>query len=171
MRFLLLLLFLTACKPVEDHRQRNLVAGRGSDRPIYQLVIPDGWERADSPRPVMDTTKPLLRIARDGIEIVVHSFPGIDIPPVAQLARWERQGGGGEVTPIARGGFVGLQYSSKGVIALAMELDSTLYASSEEASAPWTIKVTGPAEELLEYRDEIASILFSFELVEELGYR
>lgn len=173
-----LTLFLS-CERSEQllHFPNTQISGRHVF-PLYQLYIPAGWQMhlPQNTGYQTDTKLPLVEITKGSTKIAIHNFPGIPIPPAAQVNRWKQQIGASaykaEVTPQAWGGFEGLEFTAPGVRAWAMELAyeherSLLWDDAQtEKKAPYTIKVTGNEEDLLTGEEEILRIVQSFELIE-----
>ena len=86
------------------------VSGR-SGEPLYQIEIPDSWVSIEVPV-TEDTKEPIAKWEAPGIQVVLHNFPEMNIPPEAQVERWRRQKPADHVTPQAFSGFQGLLYEN-----------------------------------------------------------
>lgn len=91
-------------------------------------------------------------------KVVIHNFPGMPIPPEAQVARWKGQYPKGVVTPIAFSGYKGLMLEGENVIAIAIHV-----REKGEKGAPVTLKATGPFN-----HDRMKKALMTFETVEPI---
>ncbi len=177
------LLFLWGCASETPKAKSGWEEIKGRDpevnEAVYRVRVPDSWERIDAAGSVEDTTKPLAeyRVGRD-ILVTLHNFPGIKIPPGAQVMRWKRQTAHAKnihTHLCCRGGFAGIQFESNECLAWAMQLDpnhcqrlSSQSPLHRQMKADYTIKAVGPAQSLTKHRQEILDFASSFELICEL---
>lgn len=142
----------------------------GRDRKPYYRIKASGWQRKDVEGSLEDTTKPIAEfLLADTIRATIHNFPGIKIPPSAQIARWQQQipDAKTHISAQAFSGYVGLKFEGPGVIGWSMQIGPEFPVKGETA-ADITIKVVGPAETLLAHLEEIERFARSFELIEDL---
>ena len=155
MKFLsIIFFFLFACSssplPLSENWQN--IEGRdngdGNRKAIYQVQVPQDWQRIDSTGSIVDSRIPLCTYIIDTpegqIDIHIHNFPyEIEqprIPPQAQVQRWKEQLKDGKTEsfiefPYGHGGFAGICFSGVGlinnverqVVAFAMQLDYLHY--------------------------------------------
>jgi hypothetical protein len=179
----LVLLFLWGCNgPDKDFKVHWQKINGRSCHPVYRALVPAEWTRHDPDKDsVADTTQPLVEYRlSDGIVITVHNFPGIRIPPAAQIARWRGQMKDCDpkcmnISSCSHGGFAGLQFECKNCLAWAMQLDAGHRQKlpgnqnlHDEMKADYTIKAVGPHEKLSKHRREIHDFAMSFELIQEI---
>lgn len=164
--------------------------------PVYRARVPTHWKRVD-PQPDLsnaDTTLPLVEFwVNDQISVNIHNFPDQKIPPEAQIKRWGRQLAGitpkeTTVTPFSRAGYGGLYFEGVGtlkgneamVLGWSFQLDeghcralvqgetAENTAFIRQMRADVTIKVVGPPDAVMLYREELIAFANSFELIQEL---
>lgn len=215
--YLLFALIITACEQPVARVQSTWqeINGRNRDEQhlersaVYRAKVPSGWVRHNSAphESIVDTTKSLceFRIAGDGgqeIRVTIHNFPAKQIaeriPPMAQVARWQRQFTRLDLSNVlaqAYGGFAGMLFEGTGemggeqisVLGWSMQLAPEhyyalsgllAYTQTEEESvaveqmrADYTIKVVGPQSLVDQHKDEIIAFAHSFELIQELPAR
>lgn len=179
---------LTSCTSGPSKKEKTMsIVGR--DRVFTYLCTPlPGWNfhPPEADVDLHDSTLPLATWTIDGaITVVVHNFPGMSIPPGAQLSRWQKQllaldPTATRIEPVAWGGFAGLELlacEEEGVAILgwAMSMPSfhrySIQGSprSEEITADWTIKATGPIEAIAARENEIRIFAHSFRLKHEIS--
>ena len=153
-------------------------------RPVYRAKVPHSWVRLDPSGSIEDTTKPNISFQIDEkVQLTVHSFPSMRIPPRAQVERWLGQAHG-DVHEVSHGGFVGLCLRAPTLLAWSLQLDFEhdqilrLLASSkaeeahfEQMRADYTIKAVGPEALIEKHREEIELFAHSFELIQEIPAR
>lgn len=155
----------------------------------------------DALQSIADTRLPLCTFQVDDITIVIHNFPYRSleerIPPQAQISRWIRQFQPLDPLPVhqtpqSHGGFAGmylecsgtLKGEHRGLMAWAMSLDPEHFrnlerhiANSEKEKVirqirgDYTIKITGPLQQLREKREDLHQFARSFELFHPLPHR
>ena len=175
----LLLIILTACStsaPQPEGRWQEISgrdSGNGLRSPIYHVRVPQEWKRIDPVygESIADSTKPNCTFVIDDLHIVIHSFPGVNIPPGAQVARWKRQYPDATVRPSTQSGFSGLFFEAPTVLGWAMQIapeHAQTLRREPQRCADWTIKATGSAASLTRHRAALLSFAQSFELIEEI---
>ena len=196
--FLLFLLCLTSCKkcpekvppftyyPVQG-REEVLPSGKIVRRPLYKVKMPVAWKAILSETSLTDTTKPnaLFEITPN-LHLTFHTFPTTDlderIPSLWQVERWKKQDAlPATVTPVHHDGFVGLLFETAQTLAWSYQLDPELYqtlaflgrtheetAYFRQMRSDYTIKVSGPAEEIEQHRDEITFFADNVELFQAI---
>ena len=195
---LLLLLCLVSCKkcpekvppftryPIQG-REEILPSGKILRRPLYQAKMPVAWKALPTETSLRDTTKPnaLFEITPN-LHLAVHTFPSDElserIPPAWQVERWQKQDDSpAKIMPVHHDGFVGLCFQTAQTLAWSFQLDPELYQTlaflgrTHEESAyfrqmrsDFTIKVSGPAEEIEAHRDEIVFFADNIELFQPI---
>lgn len=162
------------------------IPGR-EEKDLYKAKIPESWVQIDSLAPLNDTTLPICSFQKDSILVTIHNFPGIAIPPIAQIERWKSQFKTLDLsstwtTPQAFGGFCGLYLEAKGVmdgkevavLGWSMELDPQLsqYLHPQEKERQiyscYTIKAKGSPDAIFQAKDEIIAFANSFGLQQEI---
>lgn len=144
----------------------TLIDGRNEPE-LYQIHIPATWERVEI-TPSQDTKLPLAEFKSGNVRLVIHNFPGMAIPPKAQVERWKKQFSANAYTTVQNqsfSGFQGLVFDGGEVLAWALELG---HSHRGEAAAPVTLKFTGPESEIDQKKQEIIQAARSFELHEDL---
>ncbi len=136
--FLFLLLLFHACSAPSVNPIEHKILGR-SGQELYTIQTPAYWKRVDTPL-TSDTMKPIAEFDGGSFKLVIHNFPGIAIPPQAQVQRWKTKNPEARITETAFNGFRGLIFEDETVFAVALE---TPYPKKGEKYAPVTIKVTG----------------------------
>lgn len=200
---LLLLSLLPGCstEEKEDILVQEVVGREGRmDAPIWRVRRPSDWTVVERTGPEHDTTLPVqewtIGEGDDLIRVQIHSFPAVTlesrIPPMAQIARWQRQFSTApppdiELTRQAFSGYAGYLMDGRGkvkgsrvrVLGFAMSLPERSYAalsalkgkkSSEvaEMQSDITIKVVGREEAVDQREKEIRSFARSFELIDPI---
>lgn len=165
----------------------NEIVGR-QGVPVYRVRVPVEWERT-AQKASTDTTQPIAEFFIEGeVRVVVHNFPGMAIPPGAQIARWKGQfekldPAEMHVQGEAWGGFSGLAFTATGlkngkklgVLGWAMQLAPehtrvlSLRPDTEDLRADYTIKAVGPEVLLQKHQREIVQFAHSFELIREVA--
>ncbi len=162
------------------------ISGRDG-KPVYRVDVPKGWIRSD-PSPatdLSDTREAICTFSLEGVELVLHNFPDMQIPPESQVRRWQGQFDALDsfpvtIQPVAFGGYAGLSLQAQGVrrgtpsfvMAWALVLDPdhrrTLarQEGTEERRGAITIKATGAPDTLLLHRQAIEQFAESFEQIE-----
>lgn len=156
---------------------------------IYRVKLPSYWVEVEEEGNLKDSTKAIKKYKIENITIAIHNFkvdPSLPkIKPVDQINRWLKQFNSDEkihhnLKERSRNGYVGYlleaTQNDKGLIALAMELDKEhLYNllskqsdKTDEMASDFTIKATGPKNEMIKHKQEILEFMNSFELIEEL---
>lgn len=132
------------------------------DTPLYRADIPNDWPISPRETLIADTKKPICSIHLDDLDITIHDFPEMLIPPQAQVQRWIGQLNGKDsiTTPTTHSGFVGLLLESDNLLAAAFQLAP--HYSSRNPPSSWTIKAVG---EITKYREELIQLIHSFELI------
>ena len=131
----------------------QLIKGRDTSLPIYQVRAPESWIRRD-PLPdesLEDTTKALVEfIIADPeglVRIWIYNFPSSSLeerfPPIAQVERWQRQfellhPQETEAVSLGYNGYIGVLFSGTGVL---RGTDKTVMA--------WALQVAGQHYETL----------------------
>jgi len=150
------------------------IPGR-QEEPLYRVQLHDWEQKPLDSNYQTDSTLANATFIKEGLELTIHNFPDIKIPPKAQVTRWQRQFDllvESKVTEVAWGGFEGLLFEGKGLIkdretqvmALAMQIGSQFRAKGE-MKADITIKVIG---EIGPLRDSVWQAMQTFELIEEI---
>ena len=184
---LLPLLLLFGCESTQLDPWKKIEGRDG--RELYQARVPEDWSEIEVPR-TNDSREPIGQFEIDGITIWVHNFPGMRIPPMAQVARWKRQNENAITLVVneAHGGFAGLRFEAETdtskVIAWAMQIDhehnqvlANLRGNHEaltffsEMRSDYTIKASG-AQDAMERHDEaIRAFARTFELIQPIPRR
>ncbi|MBN4066883.1 hypothetical protein JYU14_02245 [Simkania negevensis] len=170
------------------------------DDNIYRARVPSHWIRTDpiTQQQLADTTQPNAAFTIDNdIYLTIHTFPNKEakqkIPPMAQVARWQRQLQQIDETtllilPYSHGGFHGYSFEAEGslnntktkVLAWAMQIDQqheqTLRLRTKkngathytQYTADYTIKAVGPANKIDEYARNITRFARTFELIQPI---
>ena len=125
------------------------------------MDVPQSWKEIETPK-TQDTTNPVAEWQIGEVSLVFHTFPGMSIPPEAQVERWKRQKPADRITPQAFSGFSGLLYENETTLAWALSWKATA-KESDESFSDVTFKATGPVEEI---REELIDAIRSFERVE-----
>lgn len=145
--------------------REEILVGR-SGTPLYRIEVPEHWQTI-SIIPTQDSMLPIAEFKDGTIKIVIHNFPGMRIPPAAQVDRWKRQALARYTEPQSFSGFQGLLYENENTLAWAMEWGATR-REDKECFSDMTIKVTCPEKAHLEERREaIHQAVKSFELIED----
>ncbi|MCP5469936.1 MAG: hypothetical protein H7A36_05470 [Chlamydiales bacterium] len=195
--FILLALCLTACKKCPDKvppftrhpiqgREEVLKSGKILRRPLYQVKVPAGWQRNLIETSLSDTTCPNALFEVEDVTVTLHTFPTESltqrIPPSLQVERWRSQESrDGHVEEVRHDGFSGLFFETPTTLAWSYQLDPELYQAlaflgrTEEENAyfhqmrsDFTIKATGPAEQIEKHRDEILFFADNLELFQAI---
>lgn len=170
------------------------------DAPIWRVRRPSDWIAIERTGPEDDTTLPVqewtIGEGDDLIRVQIHSFPATTlearIPPMAQIARWQRQFSPSpppdiELTRQAFSGYAGYLMDGRGTmkgssvrtLAFAMSLPERSYAALSllkgkksdeiaEMQSDITIKVVGREEAVDQREKEIRSFARSFELIDPI---
>lgn len=179
--FLVPLIFLASCGKLEEPKQTyELIPGRDQQN-TYRVRVPADWVLKKAEGSLVDTTLPLCEFwAADSIRITIHNFPGLKVPPEAQISRWKRQFdqlSDIQVVSQAFSGFVGLKSEASGTmqgkdvkllgwsLQIAPEFASSVKGQS---GADVTIKIVGPSELVDLHYKELERFARSFELIEDL---
>jgi hypothetical protein len=208
--FLLLSLCLIGCDhespPISSFQWRTISGRTEAREPIYRIKAPIDWTRHDPlfEESLADTTKPLCEFyVKEGDEVIkisIHNFPSDHItqriPPLAQIARWERQfqqlcPEETHIAPQGYNGFSGAFFQGTGimngtlmtVLGWAMQIAPEHYhtlsypETSQEAllypqmRADFTIKVVGPKDLVHKQMHSLIAFARSFELIDEVPHR
>lgn len=178
--FLSVTLLVSCHDPASTPPLANTVIDGRHVPSLYHIYVPANWQvyYPQSSDYQIDTRLPLVEIAYASIKIAIHNFPGIEIPPQAQVERWQKQlkdlaASSIEIMPTAWSGYEGLKLTSPQVMAWAMQLaiehERVLWQEvdpQKERGASFTIKVTGLAEDLAKEQETIEAIALSFEPIE-----
>lgn len=168
-------------------REETLPSGKVLRRPLYKAKMPVSWKALPSQSSLRDTTEPnaVFEIT-PSLHLTFHTFPSDDlkerIPPAWQVERWQKQDGSpAKITPAHHDGFVGLCFQTANTLAWSFQLDPELYQTlaflgrTHEESAyfrqmgsDFTIKVSGPPEEIEAHRKEIAFFADNIELFQPI---
>lgn len=161
-------------------------------RPLYQVSVPNEWEKIDlssSANLLTDTTLAIASWKVGDIKITVHTFPASSmeerIASQVQIARWLKQLKGLDeasihVVPVGHGGYLGLEMEAygenEGTIARSMQLApehflnlASHFPSDNHIKADFTIKATGPKESIASQRENILLFAQSFEMIDEIS--
>lgn len=173
---------------------------------VYRARAPNEWIRKDSfkEESLADTKKSIcdffIHSDNGVIRIAIHNFPSdiIDerIPPIAQIARWQRQfdflqAEESHTIQQAFNGYAGLKFKGVGIMdnkdtmmlgwslqlgkehyqMLSHPRNPTDHDLYREMRADITIKVTGPKELMENHEDAIIAFARSFELIREIPSR
>lgn len=210
--FLFLTLVFVACnegpstqfqQPMQEIKGRDY---NGKRFLVYRARVPLDWIRKDSlaEESLTDTKKSIVEYYimhnSDFIRIAIHNFPSDTleerIPPMVQIARWERQFDHllpeeSSNQPQAFNGYSGLKFKGTGTLDQkdTMMLGWVLQIGKEhypmlthaknpenndlyrEMRADVTIKAVGPKELMEEHEEEINQFTRSFELIKEIPSR
>jgi hypothetical protein len=206
----LTLILLCGCSeaPPPSHPMQE-IKGRdyhGARFYVYRARVPLNWIRKDplAEESLTDTTKSLCEFFIPGnegfIRIAIHNFPSntLDerIPPMAQIARWQRQfdplqAEESSTLPQAFNGYIGLKFKGIGLmdgtntmmLAWSLQLGKEHFQmlsnpknpadhnNFREMRADVTIKATGPKSLMEDHEEEIIAFARSFELIKEIPSR
>lgn len=168
-------------------REEVLPSGKVLRRPLYRAKMPVSWKALPTECNLRDTTKPnaLFEITPN-LYLAVHTFPTDElterIPPELQIQRWMKQDSSqSKITAVHHDGFVGLCFETAKTLAWSFQLDPELYQTLaflgrtheengyfRQMRSDFTIKVSGPPDELLAHRDEIFFFANSLELFQAI---
>ncbi len=185
--FIALHFILNSCSPAPEEEKSFQIVKSRDGIATYLCKPPKSWTQLPEieGNQLNDSTLPIASwVITEGLDLVVHNFPGSAIQPQAQIARWEGQIPNQDssltsVEPVAWGGFEGLRLfisdqSGKSILGFAMTLPQLhryqLQGQKREdhLAADWTIKVTGDAALLLEHEESIDQFAQSFRLKSEI---
>lgn len=199
--FIFLTFLVSSCENTpEEQLQIIEVKGRSERARLtpkletYRMMVPQGWEIEFPPDedPLLDTTMPLLTLRFGDVVAVFHNFPAESleqrIPPIAQVTRWKKQFESLseptlQIFPFATSGFTGLQFEAVGiqknepikVLAWSMQLTPELFQRLPEHASQqkgdWTLKASGPPDQLEMVQEDLFRVARSIELLEELSQR
>lgn len=134
------MLFWICCLFVALEGREELLPGRDG-KALYRMEVPESWKRV----PVevsQDTKLPIAEFHFQEGKLVIHNFPGMNIPAIAQVERWKRQAKPRSIEPTAFSGYRGLLFEGDEVLAWALEWGATKKVDGE-ATSPVTLKATG----------------------------
>lgn len=180
MLLFIIALLLTGCEAIEEPKAYQEIAGRDGKN-TYRVRVPQGWEQKEIKGSLQDSTLPLCEFLVDGsIRLTIHNFPGLKVPPQAQIARWYKQFEevrSDALTPQAFSGFIGLKWEASGtmqgkemkVLGWSMQLAPEFAPfAGEQKGADVTIKIVGEHELVARHQAELEQFARSFELIDDL---
>lgn len=127
----------------------------------YQARFPTSWKIMENEAGLTDSIQPATTLLLpNGSKITLHLFRE-EVPPRAQVARWQKQFPESKVTPLSHGGYQGLLLEGEGILAVAMQLSPHYNHTFPD----YTLKATG---DVATYRNEILQFIQTFELSQEL---
>lgn len=162
----------------------NLISIHGREiADVYQLQAPSEWKMIVGEKGT-DTKKPLAEfLIGPEIRATVHNFPGMSIPPQAQMGRWQKQFAkldpqDVKIEPVAWNGYAGFAFEATGTVqgkpttmlAWTLQLDPchVRILQKPDKTADVTIKVVGPPTVIFENRIALIRFARSFELKSEI---
>jgi len=178
-------------------REELVTYGQTVRRPVYRAKVPLNWTQINpkDEEALHDTKKPIVSFVLDeALFVTVHTFPSSSleerIAPEAQIERWKEQIGSQDCTVqrVSYGGFSGLFLEAtkdqKAVLAWSLQLDLDHYQTLhflaqtleeeehyKQMAADYTIKVTGPIDEINKRQIELFLFAESFELIQPIPQR
>lgn len=165
MWFALLLFFGFFVSEDASPYRKEVINGRGGQA-LYRIEVPEEWVTIQV-KQNEDTREPIAEFAFGNVRFLIHNFPGMRIPPSAQVERWNRQTPSRFVEPSAFSGYQGLFFENEKVLAWALEWGACR-REKEENFSDVTLKVIGPEQEIEDNREAIIKAARTFENCEDL---
>lgn len=131
-----ILIFLTSCSSPAPTKRAEIIGRSGST--IYRIEPLADW-KGEKVEPTSNTIEPIAIFTGPDFKLVIHNFPGLQIPAEAQIERWKKQVKKSRIEPISFSGYQGWLIESDVMLAIALDPPNR----DGEKGSPVTLKVTG----------------------------